>query len=189
MSSDSLDGLVLTEWRSRLIARHPELFPDAKPVQNEDGWKLSAAGWPAVPDGWRRVVERACERLGQAVMSKTGIITIGDVREKYGQLRIDIATLDLSADTQAAVERAVDLAEAASAHTCSRCGERGRAWSDGGWLDTLCDLHGIGAPVPRRPGDDIEVIGSWQDGRMVKAARRYLPDENRFVPAPFPGEE
>lgn len=187
-------GLVLRDWRTRLVHDHPRLFPDARLVPGGDGPSagpaLASAGWPEVPDGWAGVLATACARL-DALLAREGEgaeAAIVDVSEKYGSLRLDVVTAGLSAAGEAVVAEIVDLAEAGSAHACAVCGGRGRAMERGGWITPLCPAHADGhAPVP---GDHallitIRLVG----GRPVRSARRYRPHLDRFVAVPVPPEE
>ena len=188
MSSRRFPGIELEDWRSRLMDAHPRLFADARPILVERAWILAGSGRPDVPDGWRRVVELACERLTAALRDDGGELAILGVDEKYGELRLDVACHGLSAAALAAVELAVDLAEFRSGHVCSECGEPGRRWSVGRWLTTWCDRHGRGEPLPRKPDDDVQVTTRWANGRSWRTARRYVPETDQFEPASLPHE-
>lgn len=190
MSSVRFPGVQLTEWRSRLVDAHERLFPDARPYRDGTGWALACAGWPDVGDGWRRILERACERLEQALASEPSAeAVIIEIKQKYGSLRLHVSTAGTSPDADAAVALAIDLAEARPEHVCETCGDPGRPWSRQGWLQTRCDRHGEGRPLPRGIGGDIQLITRFEDGRPIRSARRYLPDQDRFEPVPVPDEE
>lgn len=189
MTSRRFPPVELTEWRSRLVDQHPRLFPDARPFRDSDGWALTCPGYPNIPDGWRRILERACERLDQAVAAEPlAEAVILDVKEKYGTMRLSVSSVGLSAKAQAAVALAVDLAEARSSHVCGHCGALGRLWSRGGWLATCCDQHGEGVPVEVESGQDVEVTTRFLDGQPVRTARRYVLAQDRFVHVPVPKE-
>lgn len=186
MRSRRFPAIDLTEWRSRLVDAHPGLFPDARPVAGADGPELGCAGWPSVPDGWRRIVERACARLAAAVGDGPGALIVSGMDEKWGTLRLDVSADGVTDATWEAATLAVDLAEARSAHVCSACGRPGRLWSNDGWLGAWCDEHGEGRPEAH--GDHVTVVARFEGGMLVRSARRYVVEEDRFVPAPVPEE-
>jgi hypothetical protein len=181
-------GAVLTDWRSRLLDAHPRLFPDARPLIVADGHELVCSGRPAVGDGWRRILETACRRIEKAIAAELGEVALVDVKQKYGTLRCCISTVGLSDPAQLAVELAIDLAEARSAHVCEACGESGRLWNGRGWYHTACDDHGEGSPVTRSRDSDVEVSTRFVEGRPVRSARRYVPDRDCFVAVAVPAE-
>ncbi len=190
MTSRRFPGTELTEWRSRILDRHPRLFPDAEPIRTDDGWALSSAGWPAIPDGWRRVIEDLCRAIEQAVADEpAGEVVVYDMKEKYGSLQLHVSTAGLSGPAEDAVRLAVDLAEARSGHVCQVCGQTGRLWDNHGWFATLCDRHGEGRPVPDGSDAGIEVTTRIVAGGVMQTARRYDPDHHRFIAVPVPEDE
>jgi hypothetical protein len=192
VSSRRFPGVELTDWRSRVVDRFPRLFPDARPYRDADDWALSCSGYPDTPDGWRRIVERACERLDGAIAAEPDAeAVILNIKEKYGSLQLHVSTVGLSAQAQEAVALAVDLAEVRSFRVCAQCGEPGRLWSREGWLSTCCDQHGEGRPAAQEQDQDqdVEITTAFVDGKPVRTARRYLPDEDCFVPATIPNED
>ena len=118
------------DWRSALIESYTELFD---PV----GCPFAAPGLPAIDDGWRDLLERACARILATVHLHGGLFRLTEISEKYGSLRLGWEG-SLSPEAAALVEEAVDLAEARSATTCEVCGEPG-ALRAGDWLATRCD--------------------------------------------------
>lgn len=183
-------GLVVQDWRTGLLDRHPGLFPDARLVRTEAGPSLTASGLSEVPDGWRTVVETACLRLDAVRAAEPSAeITILDVGEKWGELRLDVCSQDLSQEGQDAVELIVALAEARSAHVCETCGQPGRLMKRGSWLSTRCAVHADDRVPVRSTSPDLQIVSSWADGRLRRTARRYDVATDSFVPAPLPDEE
>jgi hypothetical protein len=67
--------------------------------------------------------ETALARIAAAVASVPGAkVTITQIKEKYGALRIYFDDSGLSEDAEARVEEAIDLAEYRAACTCENCG-------------------------------------------------------------------
>lgn len=183
-------GFVPQDWRARLVVAHPRLFSDARLVRTAQGPAVVCAGWPAVPDGWRHLVETACARLEAAIADAPGAeLYISDVSEKWGQLRLSLSAIGLGPAPQEAVWLAVELATARSAHVCEVCGGPGRWSTCGDWLATRCAAHAQGYAPVRAPLPDLEVVTRYVDGRPVRTARRYDPVTDRFVPAAVPADQ
>lgn len=168
----------MTDWRSELVARYPDIF------RRRIGDREITAGCPSVSDGWRGIIEKAIERMAAAVRAHPrGSLTIVQIKEKLGGLRIYYDAGRLPAETIAKIEEAIDLAEARAACTCDVCGSEGRLFDDGGWLATRCEVHGRGTPVPFSGGEntivkyDIDGMGR----RRVVSRRRYDRANDRFV--------
>lgn len=188
--TDRFPGLVIQDWRTRLVHDHPALFPDARLVDLSDGPALTASGWPSVPDGWRHIIEVLCRRLDAAASDTLDrAVTVVDMKEKWGQLQVSISMYGLDEEAGATATYAVDLAEARSAHVCELCGRPGRLSVRAGWYATRCESDAFGF-VPLRPrGRDVEVSSRFVDGRLVRSGRRYLPAADAFVPVPVPDED
>lgn len=183
-------GLVLPDWRARLVHDHPRLFPDTRVVLTADGPALAASGWPCIPDGWRSVLETACRRMGAAIEAEPAAeLAVLDMDEKWGQLRLSVSSIGLSGDARDAVELAVSLAEARSAHVCAICGEPGRLMKAGTWLAVRCGAHSDGHAPVRSRDSDLEIVTRFSDGEAVRSARRYDPALDAFVPACLPPED
>ena len=120
------------DWRLELVESYADIF---HPV----GASLAAPGLPAVDDGWRDLLERACARIRAAVRLHGGSFRVMQISEKYGTVRIRWEG-SLSPEAAARVEEAVDLAEARSATTCEVCGDAG-VLRAGDWVATRCDAH------------------------------------------------
>lgn len=188
--TERFPGLVIADWRTRLVHDHPRVFPDARLVHWLDGPALVCSGWPSIPDGWRSIVETACARLEAAIAAEPDAeLVVLDMKEKYGGLRLSISAYGLSPEAGDRATLAVDLAEARSVHVCDTCGGPGRLRERGGWYATRCEEHADGhVPVrARHPG--LEITTRYVDGRAVSTARRYVAATDSFVPAPVPDEE
>lgn len=166
-------------WRAKLVESYPDLFHPA-------GDPPGAEGWPAVGDGWEDLLQRACRRIREAVRADGGSFRATQLKEKYGTLRF-YWTGDLSAKAAAAVEDAIDLAEARSATTCEVCGEPG-VLRGGGWMTTRCDAHAEGRrPVEVEDGfENLHVDERLIGGRWRARYRFYDRDADRFVEAGRP---
>ncbi len=83
-----------------------------------------------LPDGWTPILLW----FGEQVTKRKANVTIEQVKEKFGGLRIYTSGDD--------VDDLVAIAEFRASKTCERCGESG-VCRGGGWLKTLCDgCHG-----------------------------------------------
>jgi hypothetical protein len=167
------------DWRLELVESYADLF---HPV----GASLAAPGLPAIDDGWRDLLERACARIRAAVRLHGGSVRVMQISEKYATVRIRWEGA-LSPEAAARVEEAIDLAEARSATTCEVCGDPG-VLRAGDWLATRCDAHAEGRP-PVEAGEGIEdlhVERRWADGRWRTSCRFYDRAGDRFVEAHHP---
>jgi hypothetical protein len=183
-------GLVLADWRTRLLHDHSALFPDLRVVATEQGPALASAGWPSVGDGWRRLVERACARIAAVhVAEPAAEIAILAIEEKWGELRLNVSTLDLGERASTAVDLAVDLAEARSRHVCEVCGTPGRLSVRNRWYATVCAAHADGYLPVRGRNIDLQVTTIIVDDRPVRMARRYDVRSDSFVALEPPSDE
>lgn len=166
-------------WRAELVESYPDLF-------RPQGDPLAAEGWPAVDDGWRELLERACARIREAVRPDGGPFRATQIKEKYGSLRFYWSGR-LSPRATAQVEEAIDLAEARSATTCEICGGRGRLYG-GGWLTTRCPVHAEGRPAVQvdEGFENLHVDHRLVGGRWLTRYRFYDRDADRFVEAGRP---
>lgn len=125
------------DWQAEIYARHQHWIA-GKPIHM------------AVCDGWADVVAKLFDRIekalaGEPVATK---LTLIDVKEKYASLRVDLLA-PVGPDTEAAIERALLLAEMRSECTCDTCGAPGTVRStlgQSGWLATRCEDHADGFP-------------------------------------------
>lgn len=162
------------DWRRALVESFSDLF-------HPEGDPPGAAGWPFVEDGWRDLLQRACVRIRAAVRADGGSFAFTQIKEKYGTVRAYWAG-SLSADANARVEEAIDLAEARSACTCEVCGEPGRLYGPG-WFTTRCAAHAEDRrAVESRPGfDNILIVQRIVGGRRRTTARRYDRATDSFI--------
>jgi hypothetical protein len=164
------------DWRQALVESYADLF---HPV----GASLATPGIPAVGDGWRDLLERACARIRTAIRDNDTSFRVTQISEKYGTLRFQWEGSPSPA-VASRVEEAVDLAEARSATTCETCGEHG-VLRAGNWLTTRCDVHA----EERSPVEVEEGLGIHQverrsiDGRWRTSIRFYDRVGDRFVEA------
>jgi hypothetical protein len=164
-------------WQTDLVARYPALF------NQEFNGRVTAPGFPSVGDGWRDLVETAIGRIATAVAAvPNGSLKIGQIKEKFATLRVYLdGRKGLPETTNAAIDEAIELAEARSACTCEQCGEQGRLYKISGWYKTACDAHGEGNPVPQRPGlENLHITRRLVDGKRVVRARRYIRATDSF---------
>lgn len=168
-------------WRTDLMERHSDLF------RGEIGGRYAPEGYPTVGNGWRELLETALLRIEAALHgAPSGSLSVVQIKEKYGSLRLYWESHGLSAVTVGAIEEAVALAEARSACTCETCGEVGRLYSRGGWYHTACDEHGQGKVRVPKPGwDDVHVTMKPVGGKLrVVRCRRYIRESDTFVDVP-----
>ncbi|KAA0121722.1 hypothetical protein CIW48_22410 [Methylobacterium sp. P1-11] len=183
-------GLVLADWRTRLLHDHPALFPDLRVVATGLGPTLVSVGWPSVGEGWRALVERACARIADACAGVPAAeVAILGIEEKWGTLRLTVSTLDLCETASAAVDLAVDLAEARSLHVCETCGAPGRFSVKHGWYATVCAAHADGYLPVRSRDLDLQVTTMIVGDRTVRMARRYEVRSDRFIALEPPIDE
>ncbi len=126
----------------------------AQIYQKHSGWVAGSHIHMAVGDGWADVLARLFDRIAEALVGEPVPVkvTIIDIKEKYGELRAEFLS-PAGPETQAAIDRAILLAEMRSECTCDECGREGRLRStlgQSGWLAVKCDDHSPG--YPRRVG-------------------------------------
>lgn len=166
------------DWRQSLVATYPRFF--------------RRGGFPSVGDGWRDLLERALARIMLALRAgpPEAQISIVQIKEKYGTLRLYYDSRSVPERALAAVEEAVDLAEARSACTCEQCGNEGELHVRGDWYTTCCRDHAQGEPVPVKPGwRNLRIVRSYRNGKLVgTSCRRYDRSRDCFVAAPLPAD-
>lgn len=151
-------------------------------------WKarrgLSIACVPETGSGWNRVLSDALDRIAKAIEFSRGSISIVQIKEKLGELRIYYDERGLTRRERSAVEVGVSLAEARSRVTCETCGSKGTIRSsNSGWIHASCDAHSNGSPAGRNPDAAI----TWNRGRpasrrkWVEERVRYDEDLDRIV--------
>lgn len=165
-------------WQGELIARYPHLFN--RTVRGE----TYAPGYPAVGDGWRDLVETAIRRIEDAVaVAPTASVTIEQIKEKFGCLRLYWNGQHLNETVQHAIKEAVALAEARSGCTCEICGNAGVLHDLNGWFATACADHARGVPVKVKAGfENMHIVRSFKRGRdPVVTCRRYDRGTDTFI--------
>jgi hypothetical protein len=164
-------------WQDLLVARHPRLF-----LSGDD--RTSIPGYPFVGDGWRELVERAVDRIADALTAApSGSVTIVEAKEKFATLRMYWRGTRLTKAAEQAIADAIASAEARSACTCEVCGREGMLHQVGGQLLTACAEHAKGAPVPVQAGwANIHLIRGTRDGKTaILVCRRYDRDTDSFI--------
>lgn len=125
------------DWQAQIYARHYH-------------WIAGSHIHMAVGDGWSDVVARLFDRIAEALAGEPVPVKISiiDIKEKYGELRAEFLA-PVGPMAEAAIDRAILLAELRSECTCDECGEPGRMRStlgSSGWLAVKCDAHSPGYP-------------------------------------------
>jgi hypothetical protein len=161
------------DWRDRLVAAHPTLF---------DGGPGPGVGRIDVSVGWHDIVETMLARIATALSATAGnFVTVESVESKHGGLLVHLSGLVTDDGVRAAVDQAVDLAEARSATTCEHCGAEGRLFeTEMGWLITACEDHGRGS-VPIETGVQPGLVVKRSVGGAIISCRRYDKAADRFV--------
>jgi hypothetical protein len=177
------------DWRARLVRAHAKFFDDIRIVEGRDGQVLTCMGWPSVGVGWQDILVRLFARMESAIAPEpAATITILQIKEKFGTLRIYVATQNMSEAMLEAVGDAIDLAETRSAFVCETCGRRGHLWLNAGWYLTACHEHGEGKPLrPKAGREGMQIITRIRPNQpRVTAARRYDFERDEFVSIPIP---
>jgi len=158
---------IMKEWRIDLMQARARLF-DLMPDDPERSF-----GYPNCKEGWRDILERLCTRIENA-LGENETFEFVRIRQKFGGLRIDWEG-EVSDHSKAKIREAVDLAVARSTCICEVCGAVGRLYINRNWLATGCAEHGVGDPVPDRPGFEnlLRVRLFNAEGRPTLAYRRY----------------
>lgn len=167
-------------WQHRLLARYPTLFTRQKFGTGEQ----VSAGYPAVGDGWRDLIETAIERIADVMRAHPGAsVSIKQIKEKFGSLRLYWQGQKLDESTRLAVVEIVALAEARSACSCETCGAEGALHDSGGYLFTACAEHAEGRKVPVRPGfENLHIVRTFAEGRLrIIRCARYDRTKDAFV--------
>jgi hypothetical protein len=174
---------VTEDWRTRLVARHSGLF------RRKVGGRELTTGYPSVEDGWREIIETVSSSIAAAVAEcHTGEMTITQIKEKFGGLRIYTQSRGLPDEVIEKADDAIELAEARSECTCETCGAAGVIHDRAGWLTTRCEKHGEGQALPPKAGwENLHVKYSIENGKMrVVSCRRYDRESDAFEDAPLP---
>lgn len=104
---------------------------------NPNGYTVES--WEDLVDaGWKSLM-RALQGAAKGRETFHGMepVTLTQVKEKFGQLRIYYTGGDQ------VFRNFVDFAELVSSAMCETCGARGNTKSFGGYLKTVCEEHGV----------------------------------------------
>jgi hypothetical protein len=168
---------IATDWRNELIKAHRGLFysPPRAP---------EARGYISCGDGWRDLLERAFAKI-EAIVDEGGSFRALQIKEKDGTLRLYWRG-ELSDEAEAKINEVIDLAEARSACTCSKCGEEARLYRSGSSLLTRCAVHAVGRLVEIKPGlENMHIVHRIvQDGTRIVTCCRYHRATDAFVDVP-----
>ncbi|MHC2467418.1 hypothetical protein ACVIHD_006430 [Bradyrhizobium embrapense] len=167
----------MRDWRITLVEAHPQLFH--APV----GRPALAHGYPNCGDGWRDLLERACERI-EIALSEQDTFAARALIQRCGTLRFYWSG-NMQVSSQSLVADAICRAEARSHCTCEECGEPGCLYrADEGFM-TRCTAHARGRLVPTQPCfENAHLVQQIVDGRMRVVARRYDPTIDAFIELP-----
>jgi len=126
------------DWQAEIYARHSD-------------WIAGPHIHMAVGDGWSDVLARLFDRIAEALAGEPVPVKLAiiDIKEKHAELRADFLA-PVGPEAEAAIDRAVLLAEMRSECTCDICGAAGKVRStigQSGWLAVRCDDHRSGYPV------------------------------------------
>ena len=135
---------------------------------------LHSSGGPfiaTVDVGWTAMVLRLLARLDATAGAAGATLSIMQVKEKFGLLRV---YLDLGGSDRTLRDRCETLvaeAEAESAHRCQRCGARGELAPDRSYLAVLCARHqeNSRARPAMRPGPTLSAHARLRLARLLGA--------------------
>lgn len=164
----------MVDWRIALIEAHPHVF-HAVP-----GKAAASRAYPRCGDGWRSLLERACERIEGAIVGGDAFVA-RQITQRLGTLRFYWSG-KLRTSSQSLIADAVSRAEACSHCTCEECGAPGRLYRGDRYLVTRCAVHAIGILVPIEPGfENVHLIQRLVDSRASIAACRYDRATDAFI--------
>lgn len=89
--------------------------------------------------GWAGLLGDLFDAVAGHVRDDNGTVRIGQIKEKYGTLRV-YWTAFVASDVDDRIEKLIDVAEMRSAIECEICGNPARLRGNR-WVQTLCDLH------------------------------------------------
>jgi hypothetical protein len=116
------------------LANHPE-NPRADNGQWNAGFSFECG------PGWSRLLKRLFNDLGQILRPKGDRITIRQLKEKFGTLRVYWRG-SVNTETDARIDDAILLAAFRSEVTCDVCGAPGQMRRNGfGYYHVACDTH------------------------------------------------
>lgn len=169
---------IVADWRIDLIKAHPNLF------HPPTGAPETARGYPACGDGWRELLNCACERIAAALAEGDSFKAV-QIQEKSASLRFYWRGR-LSPEAEAKIVNAIALAEARSACTCDECGKEGRLYCNCGVLITRCAIHARGQPVEVAPTEqNVHIVRRVVAGKLRGiSCCRYDRGTDTFVDVP-----
>jgi len=94
----------------------------------------------SIGEGWYDLVDQAFNQIKELLENGAGSITITEIKEKFGELRIYYILEDVHDTDAFAVSQFITEAETLSTRTCEICGEPGKT-RDLPYIVTLCDKH------------------------------------------------
>lgn len=173
------------DWRRDLMLWHQRLFI----TMAEDPSR--SFGYPLFERGWQDILVRLCRRIEIALRDGETFEFVR-IKQKFGILRVDWDA-EASADTEATIGHARDLAVARSACTCELCGREGRLYNDAGTLEARCAEHAAGDPVTSRYGlgfENVHRLRRWR-GQADAYYARYDRETDTLteISPPSPGTE
>jgi hypothetical protein len=116
------------------LANHPE-----NPRADEERWNVGFS-FECGP-GWAELLERLFNDLGQILRPTGDMITIRQLKEKFGTLRVYWRGA-VDNETDAPIDDAILLAAFRSEVTCDVCGAPGQMRRSGfGYYHVACDAH------------------------------------------------
>lgn len=118
---------------------------DAADVYPDTFWQVGYAD-----AGWNEIVRKALDELASLCTLAPAVITILQIKEKFGGLRLyytintDLCDEDTASTIRKLAETIVSLAERRCWETCGACGARGHGaevkTQGKGWLKTRCKV-------------------------------------------------
>ena len=140
------------EWvRNRCLCAQYPFWTCMRYDEAKKDWKPTYAytWYESIPDGWRKAFGRELSRdIKKAVresLRQSGLrycaknarecVSIGDVKEKWGELRIYASCPD-------SVDEVIERYGDRSRKTCIQCGKEAKFWTTG-WVTPVCPLHAL----------------------------------------------
>ena len=116
------------------LANHPDNL-----IEHREHWN-SGFSFECGP-GWAGLLERLFDDLGQIARPTGDLITIRQLKEKFGTLRVYWRGA-VDHNVESLIDDAILLAAFRSEITCQTCGDSGQMRRSGfGWYHVACDIH------------------------------------------------
>lgn len=109
------------DWKERLTSGMPQLFPFE----------------PEVGNGWVWLIAAAANHL--SVVDTCNDMRTHDLKQKYGTLRWDIASMEFYQQ----VDEYTSCVDRLSGYICEDCGDPGAIQSLNGWDRCVCSRHAV----------------------------------------------